>query len=224
MIAAARKPQTMNTRFRFIFGLLFIALVNAAALAADSPHSYTKWLSGSGKWTDAARWSDGLPDAQRRVEVNGNSTVIVPPGSYVIANLQIGIHRGDHTRVEVDGGKIVLLQDSLHVGELSGGEGGFILKDGMLHNCMDKWVEGANGVAGRSTRAAFIIQGGSFLSRTLILGSGWGAESYAAIEGSRPSAVHVLQYLYVQAHADSDGAPGKATLSFTLDEHGVTPI
>ncbi len=214
----------MNSHCRLTFGLLFIGWINAAGLAADSSRNCTKWLSGSGNWTDAARWSEGLPDAYARVEVHGNGTVIIPSGNYVVANMQIGIHRGDHTRVEVDGGRVVLLQDSLHVGELSGGEGEFILKDGVLHNCMDTWIGGANGVAGRSSRASFIVQGGSFLSRTLILGSGWGAESYATVEGSRPSAIHVLQYLYVQAYADSDGTPGKATLSFALDEHGVTPI
>jgi len=69
------------------------------------------------------------------------------------------------------------------------------------------------GVPGRATRGSFIIQGGSFLGRTLILGSGWGAQSYVAVEGSRASAIHVLQYFYVPAHVGSDGTPGMATLS-----------
>lgn len=184
----------------------------------------TQWRSGSGLWTEGSRWSGGLPNAYRRVELHGNGTVLVPPGIYVIANLQVGIHSRDHTRVEVDGGQIVLLQDSLHIGELSGGEGGFILKDGALHNCMDTYVGGANGVPGRACKASFIIQGGSYLARTLILGSGWGAQTYAAVEGSRASAIHILQYLYVSAHAGPDGTPGMSTLSFTLDEHGVTPV
>jgi hypothetical protein len=204
------------------FGLMLAA--NSGAQNTGPSNNFTKWMSGSGKWTDKALWSDGLPDAARRVELHGNSTVLVPPGTFVIANMQVGIHSRDHTRVEVDGGQMLLVQDSLHVGELSGGQGEFILKEGALHNCMDTYIGGANGVPGRSTRASFIIQGGSFLSRTLILGSGWGAQSYAAVEGSHASAIHILQYVYVQANADSDGTPGMATLSFTLDEHGVTPI
>jgi hypothetical protein len=191
---------------------------------SEAAEAYTKWMSGSGNWTDTNRWTEGLPDPYERVEVHGNGTVVVPPGTYVIANLQVGINYRDHTRVEVNGGQMILMQDSLHVGELSGGEGEFILKDGALHDSMDAYIGGANGAPGRSTRASFIIQGGSYLSRTLILGSGWGAQSYAAVEGSRASAVHVLQYLYVQAYAGSDGTPGMATLSFTIDEHGVTPI
>ena len=51
-----------------------------------------------------------------------------------------------------------------------------------------------------------------------------GVESYFAVEGSRASAIHVLQYFYVQAHVGSDGTPGIAKLTFTIDEHGVTPI
>ena len=181
-------------------------------------------MSGSGNWNDAARWSDGLPDPYKHIEVHGTGTVRVPPGTYPLANLQIGKNYADHTRVEVDGGKIVLLQDPLDVGDVTGSEGELILMDGALHNCVDTYVGGGMGVPGRATRGSFIIQGGSYLGRTLILGSGWGAQSYFAVEGSRASAIHVLQYFYVQAHVGSDGTPGMATLSFTIDEHGVTPI
>ncbi len=158
------------------------------------------------------------------IEIHGTGTVRVPPGAYPISNLQIGKNCGDHSRVEVDGGKIVLLQDPLDVGDVTGSEGELILKDGALHNCVDTYVGGGMGVAGRATRGAFIVQGGSYLGRTLVLGTGWGAQSFLGIEGSRPSAIHILQYFYVTAHVGSDGAPGTATLSFTLDEHGVTPI
>src|SRR5262249_61856057 len=42
--------------------------------------------------------------------------------------------------------------------------------------------------------------------------------------GSSPSAVHVLDYANIEAHADVNGTPGDTTLQYTLDEHGVTPI
>jgi hypothetical protein len=165
-----------------------------------------------------------LPDPYKHVEVHGTGTVRVPPGAYPIANLQIGKNHADHTRVEIDGGKVVLLQEPLDLGDVTGSEGELILMDGALHNCVDTYVGGGFGAAGRAARGSFIIQGGSYLGRTLILGSGWGAQSYLAVEGSHASAIHVLQYLYVQALVGSDGTPGMATLSFTLDEHGVTPI
>jgi hypothetical protein len=212
--------RILPARFSAVLCGLIVVLTAETSRSANP----TRWLSGSGEWTDAARWSEGLPDENRSVEVHGNGTVTVPAGTFVIANLELGLNYRDHARVEVNGGRMILLQDSLRIGELSGGGGEFILKDGAMHTPMDTYVGAANGVAGRSTKASLILQSGSFLSRTLILGSGWGAESYVAIEGSHPSAVHVLQYLYVQAHAGSDGRPGMATLSFTLDEHGVTPI
>jgi len=217
----------MGLRFASALGVGFVALMNLAASGAEATetsHTRTKWMSGSGSWTETARWSDGLPDANKLVEIHGNSTVRVPAGEYPIGSLQIGLHSTDHARVEVEGGKMILVQDPLTVGEFSGGEGELILKDGALHNCMDSYIGGGNGAPEHSTRGSLIIQGGSFLARTLILGSGWGAQSYLAVEGSHASAIHVLQYLYLTALVGSDGTPGMATLSFTLDEHGVTPI
>ncbi|MBI5386035.1 MAG: hypothetical protein HZA90_15275 [Verrucomicrobia bacterium] len=204
--------------------VVFAVSTSVAALKVSAEGGYTKWMSGSGDWTDAPRWSEGLPDPYKHVEIHGTGTVRVPPGAYPIANLQIGKHCGDHTRVEVDGGKVVLVQDPLDVGDVTGSEGELILKDGALHNCVDTYVGGGAAAPGRATRGTFVIQGGSYLGRTLVLGTGWGAQSLLGIEGSRPSAIHVLQYFYLTSHADSDGTPGVATLSFTLDEHGVTPI
>lgn len=145
----------------------------------------TQWTAGSGQWSEAARWSDGLPDPFRRVEIHGSSTVVIPDGTYVAGNLEVGLNTRDHARVEVDGGQLILIQDSLRVGELSGGSAEFILKDGAMHGAMDVYVGAANSIPGRATQAALRIQGGSFLGRSFIVGAGWGAESFLGIEGSR---------------------------------------
>jgi pectate lyase len=57
-----------------------------------------------------------------------------------------------------------------------------------------------------------------------MVGAGLGAESLVSIEGSHPSAVDVLDYVYIEGLAAPDGKPGDSTLSFTLDARGVTPI
>ena len=135
--------------------MVHFALIAFLAVA-ESPapsHIVTKWMSGSGNWTDSGHWSDGLPDSSLRVEVHGNSTVAIPSGTYIVGNLEIGLNRGDHARVELNGGRMLLLQDSLRLGELSGGEGEFILKEGALHTFMDTYIGAANGVAGRATLA-----------------------------------------------------------------------
>lgn len=116
------------------------------------------------------------------------------------------------------------MQDSLRIGEYSGSQGEFTLKDGAMHCFMDVFVGAANGVPHRAAKAALQIQGGSFLGRTLTVGIGWGAQSLLFVEGSTASAVHVLDYVELSAFADTNGAPGDTTLAFTLDEHGVTPI
>ena len=201
--------------------------VTSAAIAGATEaqrNDFTEWAFGSGSWTDRARWSEGLPNPFQRTEIHGNSAVIIPPGNYVAGDLEIGLKSGDDALVTVDGGKLLLLQDPLRVGELTGSKGEFILKDGALHCPMDVYCGAANSVPGRGTKAVIRIDGGSFLARTLIVGSGWGADSLLAIEGSRPSAVDVLDYCYIQGFASTNGTPGVGRLSFTVDEHGVTPI
>jgi hypothetical protein len=206
---------------------IFFGLLNAflfKAEATESSRDYTEWKSASGNWNDATHWSDGLPDPFRRVEIHGDSTVIVPSGTYMVGDLEIGFNAGDHARVEVDGGQLIVMQDSLRVGELTGGQGEFVLKQGALHDVMDVFVGAANSVSGRETKGTLRVQGGSFVGRTLIVGSGPGAESVLAIEGSRASAVHVLDYFFLQAFTNSNGKGGRSMLAFTLDEHGVTPV
>src|SRR5258707_6028363 len=98
-----------------------VGLTNATLLgAAETSTGYTKWMSGSGDWNDTMRWSAGAPDAFKRVEIHGNAMVRVPTGLYPVGSLQIGLHPADHARVEVDGGRIILLQDALTVGEFTG--------------------------------------------------------------------------------------------------------
>jgi len=94
----------MKTNFVPI-SALFIAIgfIGATISRAET----TKWISGTGDWTDAARWSDGMPDSYKHAEIHGTGTVRVPAGAFPLANLQIGKNLGDHTRVELDGGKMV---------------------------------------------------------------------------------------------------------------------
>ena len=194
-----------------------------AATAETSPDT-TEWKLGLGSWAKAALWSQGLPTPYLRAEVHGNSTVTISSGTYLAADLEIGLNSADHARVNVDGGQLILMQDSLRVGERTGGEGEFDLKEGAMHCVMDVFVGAASSVPGRATKATLRIEGGSFLGRTLTVGAGLGAESRLSVEGSRASAVHVFDYAYVEALSSPDGKPGNSTLSFTLDEHGVTPI
>lgn len=199
-------------------------LIVVAHCAGAGGNDFVEWSSGSGSWTDARSWGGRLPDPFHRAEVHGKSEIIIPAGTYVAGDLEIGLKAEDRARVTLDGGQLILMQDSLRIGELAGGEGSFTMRAGAMHCPVDVCVGAANGVPGRETKASLRIQGGSFLSRTLLTGIGWGAQSFFGIEGSRASAIHVLDYCAFQAFADVNGAAGNCVVSFTLDEHGVTPI
>src|SRR5579872_2339236 len=90
----------------------------------------TGWTHGAGRWSDAVRWSHGLPNSWESAVVGGESRVVVGSGTHLAGDLQIGFNAGDRAHVEVDGGQLVLLQDSLRVGEYSGGEAEFVLNSG----------------------------------------------------------------------------------------------
>lgn len=203
--------------------LLTAALALGGLLKASETTS-TQWTGGVGLWTEASHWSDGLPDAYREVVVRGRSDLAVPAGDYFLGDLEVGCNRGDRARVEVDGGRLILLQDSLRLGEYSGSDAEFVLKDGALHCAMDVFVGAATATTNRMTKAALTIEGGSFVGRNLTVGEGLGADALVAINGSRTSAIAALEFVYLLAAADPSGQPGQTTLKFTLDEHGVTPI
>src|SRR5437879_4215659 len=142
-----------------VSGAFFLTVFGLSHLHAQT----TAWRGAAGQWNDASHWSAGQPTGFLSAVVRGNGLVTVPPGTYVTGDLQIGVYSGDHSRVEVDGGQLVLMQDSLHVGEQSGGEGEFILHDGAMHCVMDVFVGGASEVPGAANKATLRIQGGSFL-------------------------------------------------------------
>jgi hypothetical protein len=192
--------------------------------ARGSAQDFSAWKQGLGAWNVPGNWSAGLPTGTQRAVIHGDSTVVIGEGIFTAGDLEVGLDRGDHARVELNGGKLLLLQDSLRVGEYTGGQAEFVLMNGALHCAMDVFVGAASAVPGRATKASMTIRGGEFLGRTLTVGVGLGARSLLAIEGSRATGIQVLDYCYLEALPDPSGAQGESALSFTLDEHGVTPI
>jgi hypothetical protein len=205
-----------------------IALVFSVHLtltsAGAAPAQSSDWIGGTGDWNDATKWSDGVPAVETEASVSGQSTVRIPSGQYMAAQLSVGNRAGDRARVELNGGQLLLRQDSLRIGEYTDSEGTFVLNSGAVHCAMDVFVGAATGSTGRMTKAALVIRGGCFVGLTLTIGEGLGAESNVTIEGSRAEAVHALEFVSLLAYADPAGRPGHSTLSFVLDEHGVTPI
>ncbi len=200
-------------------------IAGGALCATTTLHAATTtWRGESGAWNDANHWSDGVPTVEAEASVGGQGVVTIPAGEHIAALLAVGNAPGDRSRVELDGGNLLLRQDSLRIGEYTGSDGTFVLNSGAMHCVMDVFVGGATATTRRMNKAALVIRGGTFVGLTLTVGEGLGADSSVTIEGSRPTAVHLLEFASFSARADPGGKPGHTVLKYVLDANGVTPI
>jgi len=203
---------------------VLLMLVGSTCAYGAASSSSTQWRGGSGSWSSAAKWTDGVPTVLSEATIGGVSEVAVPRGDFSTADLRIGTEAGDRVKVAVNGARLLVRQDSLIVGEYSGGVAQFVLNDGSVESAMDVFVGGATASTGRMNRSALIVNGGELIGLTLTLGEGLGSDSTLAVNGSRARAISALEFVDLLAHSDPGGKAATATLSFTLDAHGVTPI
>lgn len=201
--------------------LILLSAANVCAAVSSEP---TQWKGGNGNWNDDAKWSAGLPTAFGEAAIGGASDVVIPPGDFTTAALRVGTQAGDRARVEVNGANLLIRQDSLIVGEFTGGVAQFVLNGGSVENTMDIFVGGATGSTGRMNRSSLVIKGGLLIGLSLTAGEGLGSDSTVEILGSRATAISALEFVEMRAYSDPGGKPATTTLAFTLDAHGVTPI
>lgn len=203
---------------------LLLILLSAAYGYAAVSSGPTQWKGGNGNWNDGAKWSAGLPTAFGEASIGGASDVVIPPGDFTTAALRVGTEARDRARVEVNGANLLIRQDSLVVGEFSGGVAQFVLNGGSVESAMDIFVGGATASTGRMNRSSLVIKDGRLIGLSLTAGEGLGSDSTVEIVGSRSTAISALEFVEMLAFADPGGKPATTTLAFTLDAHGVTPI
>jgi hypothetical protein len=201
--------------------LLLIVLI--APAVANAQATVSKW-SGIGLWNAARHWDHGIPTVFTEATVHGESIVTVPDGQFSVARLDVGTESGDQTRVSLDGGHLLVRQDSLIVGESTGGDAQFTLNSGLLESVMDIFVGGATASTQRMNRSILRVRGGTMIGLSLTIGEGLGSESTFSVEGSHATAIRALEFVFLHAEADPSGRTGETTLSFEIDTHGVTPI
>jgi hypothetical protein len=204
------------------FRCLLLALA-VTPVAADAQTLVTRW-SGTGRWTSTAHWNHGVPTVFTEATVDGESSVTVPPGNFTVARLDVGTERGDHARVSLDGGHLLIRQDSLIVGEYTDGNAEFTLNSGVLESVMDIFVGGATASSKRMNHSDLRVRGGALIGLSLTVGAGLGSHSSFSVEGSHATAISTLEFVTLHAEADPSGRPGETALSYVIDEHGVTPI
>jgi pectate lyase len=212
----------MNFAQEFELRWFLVAMVICHGCASAQPW-ITTW-TGSGNWTSAKHWSHGLPTVLTEASVRNDSDLKVGPGNFTVARLDIGTEGGDNVRTSLNGGHLLVRQDSLVVGERTGGSAEFDLNAGVFESVMDIFVGGASASAGRMNHSLLRVAGGRLTGLSLTIGEGLGSHSTVAIVGSTAESVSALEFVTLHAEADPGGTPGVATLSFTVDEHGVTPI
>ena len=208
-----------------IFRTLFLlTLLSQTVCGARTPPFTTSWQSEAGYWTDSKKWSAGLPTVYKEAVIGGQSSIVIPRGDFTAAGFKVGTEDGDHTGVQVNGGSLLLRQDSLIIGEHSRGEARVVLNDGSVESAMDIFVGGATASTGRANNSALIVRGGRLIGLTLTVGEGLGSDSLVQVEGSRATDVSALEFADFLAISDPAGKPATTTLAFTIDAHGVTPI
>lgn len=205
-----------------LYRWLLIALAICHGMA-HAQSRVTTW-TGTGNWTSVRHWSKGLPTVFTEAAIRKESNITIPRGTFTIARLAVGTEHGDHVRASLNGGHLLVRQDSLVVGESTGSDAEFNLNAGLLESVMDIFIGGATASTHRMNRSLLNIRGGRMIGLSLTIGEGLGSQSTVAIFGSKPASINALEFVTLHAESDSSGKPGKTTLAFTLDQHGVTPI
>ena len=193
----------------------------ALALLVPSAHAVCTWSNGDGSWTDAARWKNGIPDAENVADLRGHSRITVPPGSHDVGTLLVGLGSKDDVTLDIQGDMIVR-QSHVQIAENGRGKAAVQLSAGALQCPGDVNVGAANSEPGRECEGTLRLAGGDFLCRIVTLGWGLGAKATLIVDGSKPSSIYVLDYVTLGAY--HEGKPSHSQIVFNIDGQGVTPI
>ena len=198
-----------------------VRIVLALLILASAAQGQSLWPKGEGLWTDAAMWKGSPPDAEKAVSLRGHSHITVPQGRYFAGSLLVGIGKADDVTLDIHG-ELVIRQTHIQIAEDGPGKATVTLHEGALQCPGDINVGAANSEPGRECEATLRIAGGELLCRIMTLGWGLGATATVIVEGSKPKAIHVMDYVTLGTyHA---GKPSTSRIVFNLDAQGVTPI
>lgn len=221
-VASAR-----TLRLRCLFLLVsFLSFSFSGYAAEDDTETLTStWVSGRGEWDDASHWNHGVPSILDTAIIRGDGDVIVSSGQHLVGQLIVGPEAGDRARVEINGGQLINRRAVLRLGDDAGASGELDLNAGALHSFSPMEIGGPKWLAGHETTSTLRIRGGDFLVRGISLGFAPGSNATVSIEGSKATSISLLDNFLIKVDTlAGETRPGTATLAFTLDEHGVTPI
>src|SRR2546422_5008888 len=214
----------LQTVTRLAAGLLTVASATASWAGTTA-----EWKGGGGAWENAAMWGGTLPSRTAEARINGTqdkpSQVILAHTNVLVNHLSVADGGSSLASLILDGPSLTV-SAAIDVGKYNGSDGRFVVKSGHLF-AGNIFVSGGGGPDQRG-RGIIEIQGGTVITKDIMLGNSSGGHSTLHIVGSKASAIAVEDYLsigvYNYLELEKEPPPSASELIFDIDAEGVTPI
>ena len=203
-----------------------VSLAGATALWAGTT---VEWKSGEGVWENAAMWGGTLPSRTTAARINGTrekpSQVILSHTNVLVTHLTVGDGGNSRASLILDGPSLTA-SAAMDVGKYNGSDGRLVVKSGQLFVGMI-FVAGGGG-PGQRGHGTIEIQGGTVVTKDIMLGNSSGGHSTLHIVGSKASGIAIEDHLsigvYNYLELEKEPPPSASELIFDIDAEGVTPI
>ncbi|HXI52743.1 MAG TPA: hypothetical protein VNH84_14610 [Candidatus Saccharimonadales bacterium] len=200
-----------------------------ASATASWAGTTAEWKGGGGAWEDAAMWGGTLPSRTTEARINGTqdkpSQVILAHTNVLVNHLSVADGGNSLASMILDGPALTVI-GSMDVGKYNRSDGRFVVKSGHLF-AGNIFVVGGGG-SGMRGRGTIEIQGGTVITKDIMLGNSSGGHSTLHIVGSKASAIAVEDYLAIGVYnylgLEKEPPPSATELIFDIDADGVTPI
>ncbi|HEV8523544.1 MAG TPA: hypothetical protein VGQ71_03505, partial [Terriglobales bacterium] len=210
---------------------VYQVLVSLAVAGATPSWAGTtvEWKGGEGAWENAAMWGGTLPSRTTAARINGTqdkpSQVILAHTNVLVNHLTVADAGNSQASLILDGPSLTA-SAALDVGKYNGSDGRLVVKSGHLFVAMI-FVAGGGGADQRG-RGIIEIQGGTVVTKDIMLGNSSGGHSTLHIVGSKASGIAVEDHLsigvYNYLELEKEPPPSASELIFDIDAEGVTPI
>src|SRR5262245_3130430 len=222
------QPNSVATALQTVTRLA-AGLLTVASATASWAGTTLDWKGGSGNWEDAPSWGGTLPSRTAQARINGAqdkpSQVILAHTNALVNQLSVADGGNSRAAMILDGTSLTVIA-SIDIGKYTGSEGRLMVKSGHLFAGLI-FVAGGGGPDLRS-HGTIEIQGGTVVTKDIMLGNSSGGHSTLRIVGSKASAIAVEDYLsigvYNYLELEKEPPPSATELIFDIDAEGVTPI
>ena len=214
----------LQTVTRLAAGLLTVASATVSWAGTTA-----EWKGGRDAWENAAMWGGTLPSRTAEARINGTqdkpSRVILAHTNVLVNHLSVADDGNSLASMTLDGPSLTVI-GSMDVGKYNGSDGRFVIKSGNLF-AGNIFVAGGGG-PGLRGRGTIEIQGGTVVTKDIMLGNSSGDHSTLHIVGSKAFAIAVEDYLsigvYNYLELEKEPPPSATELIFDIDAEGVTPM